>query len=66
VSSSSFNQKKLAMLLHLTKPALLLLWPPAKASGHLRNMELNRLDIPSFSPHSKEDFPFISPPKIDE
>jgi hypothetical protein len=40
--------------------------PPAKASSRLRNMELTRLDILSFFPHSIEDFPFVSPPKTDK
>jgi hypothetical protein len=39
------------------KPAPLPLWPPAKASSRLCNMELNRLNVLSFSPHSIEDFP---------
>jgi hypothetical protein len=62
----NLRQKKTATLLHLTKPAPLPLLPPGKASGCLRNMELNRLDVLSFSPHSIEDFPFVSPPKTCE
>jgi hypothetical protein len=51
------TRKKTAKLLHLMKPAPLPLWPPAKASSRLCNMELNRLNVLSFSPHSIEDFP---------